>query len=56
MSPTTRLALGMLAAFTGGLALIVVGVWPNYKLGAAAAGVVLGMGAPVMFAAIWKSR
>ncbi len=55
MNAATKLALCLLFTFGLGVGLIVAGVWPNYKLGAFVAGLVVAIGSATMFAAVWRS-
>lgn len=56
MNPATKLALACLMLLALGLALIVASLWPHYRVAAGMIGGVLAIGAPVMFAAIWRAR
>lgn len=56
MTAATKLALALLALWAVGLALIVAGVWPHYRIAAVTGGIVLASGSAGMFAALWRAR
>lgn len=56
MNAETKFALSCLAALIVGLALICIGSWPSYQLGAVFAGIALTVASLVMFAMIWRAR
>lgn len=55
MNAVTKLALCLLFTFGIGVGLIFAGTWPNYKIGAFIAGMVVAIASSVAFSALWRS-
>lgn len=53
---SVALPLAVVAVFVLGLGLIEFGLWPMYKPAAIGIGVLIAVGTPRVFVAIWRSR